>query len=109
MINIRHGNDELHHEFYGYIPRIIRSLIVMDDQILLIAGLKKENDKLVMFSDITDEIRKIEGFKKIVLKVSNELKTWIPEDVAVFAVSTENTDLLSHMGFEYLEGDVWAH
>ena len=108
------GNSKLLREYFGKVPPYsVKAVVAVDNdndnRPIGVAGVRPIPEGLLMFSDISDELREHSMFKRIIVKAYRELFKMLP-DLPVYSVADEDiegsVDLLEHLGFEK-RGNVW--
>lgn len=111
-MDVTKGNTQLLKEYYGDIPStIIRSLVAVENgKPLGVAGIKRQNEYMVMFSDFSDELREHKEFKKTMVKGYRELMKMKPK-MPVFSSADPgiegSQEFLTHIGFKQV-GEIWV-
>lgn len=108
------GNSSLLEEFYGELPRqSTKTVVVMDKgKPIAVAGLRVDDAKTVLFSDISDELRESPKFKRIIIKGYRKILRLFP-GMPVYSRADPDIKgsdrLLEHMGFYNVKGDIWRN
>jgi len=109
---VTNATNELLEEFYGEpLKKSVKSVVVVDNgKPLGVSGLKVENDYMVWFADISDELREHKSFKRVVIECYRKLMEVLPR-MPVYSLADpriEGSDkLLAHIGFEHVRGNIW--
>ena len=99
------ATSELLQRFYGAAPtRSQRAVVaVKDEKVIGVAGIYTDDERSVMFSDLTDELRKDK--RAVIRGVREVMKLASKRQMPVYAWADpeiEGSDrLLVHMGFEH--------
>ncbi len=106
------ATQELLTEYYGSAPvSSMRAIVAIEaDKVVGVAGFKLENERMVLFSDISDELREHKGYKRLVVSAYKSLIEIFP-GAPVYAKAAPDIEgsciLLKHIGFQHLRGDLW--
>lgn len=106
------GTPELLEEFYGERPRkSMSSVVVVDNgKPVGVAGLSLQNNMMVLFSDMSDEFRQSKGYKRALVVGARKLMKRFPK-MPVHAKASPgiegSEELLKHLGFTHIRGDIW--
>jgi len=109
---VTNGTREILDKFYGEPQKeTFKSIVVMDgDNPVGVAGLKVDDNKMIAFTDISDELRNHPSFKRIIILVYRRWLELLP-DMPVYAEADPtiegSKDLLIHAGFTHYRGDIW--
>ncbi len=109
---VTNATQDILTEFYGKRPDVsMKAIVALDDgRPLGVSGFKLDNNRMVMFSDISNELRMRKDFKRIVIKAYKLLLTMIPNCLVYATASTDikgSCVLLKHLGFNKLGGNIW--
>jgi hypothetical protein len=101
---------ELLERFYGEAPaRTQKAVVAIDgERVVGVAGLYVDDERQVMFADLTDEVRHdkrtvIKGIREVMKLASHRMPVHSLADPEIEGSDT----LLLHMGFTPLEGRVY--
>lgn len=111
MTAIVPATQELLERFYGYTPkRSQRAVVAVDgERVIGVAGVYMDDGRQVMFSDLTDEIRKDK--RTIVRGIREVLRLAAKRHLPVHALADPEIEgsetLLRHMGFEEIADRIY--
>ena len=111
MVQIVPATYELLERFYGAAPtRSQRAVVaVKGDEVIGIAGIYTDDERSVMFSDLTDELR--QDKRSVIRGVRAVMKLALRRALPVYAWADPEIDgsdrLLVHMGFEHYKDGVY--
>jgi len=110
---IRPATSDLLTKFYGELPRTQKSLVIIEDgELIAVTGLYPDKDRMIMFTDIKEEIRpRLKDYRRTILicakrlfKMTNNLPVHALADPEI-----EGSDrMLKHFGFEQLQKDLYS-
>ena len=113
MLNIEPATNELLKAFYQKpVPTMKAFVAVKDGRPIGVYGYYIKNETVILFSDMTDELRQEKSFKRLIAKnyklVLNLLKNTNLPVISIACRDTKGSDvLLKHMGFNPLIGDFY--
>jgi hypothetical protein len=111
LVHIVPATAELLERFYGSAPtRSQRAVVaIKDDRVIGVAGIYTEDESSVMFSDLTDELRKDK--RTVVRGIREVMKLAARRALPVYALADPEVDgserLLLHMGFEHYRDGIY--
>lgn len=97
--------------FYGFVPkRSQRAMVaVKDERVIGVAGVYTDDERLVMFTDLTDELR--HDKRTMVRGIREVMKLATRRDLPVYAWADPEIEgserLLDHVGFEHIRDRVY--
>lgn len=87
--------------------RTVRALAVVDgERVLGIGGIYEDNSQTVVFSKITDDLRRQ---KRVLILASRQVIGWFRREVFALCDTSipQARGFLEHMGFEQVHGEVY--
>lgn len=110
MTEIVPATTELLQRFYGEKPKRSQKAVVAlkDDRVIGVAGVYVDDERQVMFADLTEDIRQD---KRAVIRGIRAVMRLAGERLPVHALADPEIDgsevLLEHMGFRHLQDRIY--